>query len=366
VSLGPIEPGGDDVLAHPELAQVLEVGVGLGLELAVRTSLRRASAERLRDVAARAHRILVEQSTPAGWKLLERWIPVVTTARREDLRPGPRVELRSGLSRATRPLAQLVSDAARWGVDELTIELVRTGDAALDEAGRRSARRALQELLARAVQGDDPLLPTATGWPTGFELVEEEGWRGRCPAGAEGGQPTCHPGDATGRYLRFDILACRGCELLAGCPVDRLDARVRLPFTRLVGARHLLDDLDHEDCGLGRLAGFIDQQPCLAGWEVLRIDRHGSIFPCVDGACGEALGNTREQPLAELWYGDTYNEFRRMGHGAAKVMPHVNRTHCRYHCRSVIRFASRLARLERLTATEREALASVSEEDRLR
>ena len=68
--------------------------------------------------------------------------------------------------------------------------------------------------------------------------------------------------------------------------------------------------------------------------------------------------------LAELWYGDKLNEFRRMSYGAAKVMPHMDRTHCRFHCPELLRFTELLRRLERLTPEERRALEGVCAEDR--
>ena len=227
----------------------------------MKTSLHEATPERLRSVAALAQAVRFEETTPADRKRLERWIPVIAAARLDAERAGPRLRLRSRLGSTSRGLAEIISQAASWGINELTVMIDRF-EGQLDPTGRAAARAALLDLMERSalldgpvqaplehqlMTGQEPLLVTGTGWPPGFQLdlgdrTGEGEARGRCPAGVEAGAPSRHPADPDGRYLSFDLRTCRDCELLAACPVDRVDGRVRLPMLRLRGCAELLTD----------------------------------------------------------------------------------------------------------------------------
>jgi len=86
---------------------------------------------------------------------------------------------------------------------------------------------------------------------------------------------------------------------------DLMSARRQLES---LGVRHNIDEY-LALVQLGRHAW--SQTPCYAGWFQCHVKVNGVIVPC--GHCYSEVGNMMEKSFAEIWNGNAYREFRRLG-----------------------------------------------------
>lgn len=364
-----------DPLGHPDLDQVLGRARELGLDLTLRTALSINDAGRLRQITCQLQSLEV-QLEAAGWERVERWLPVVTAQRAEALLSLPQLTLRCQPSRTEPEVARMVRQGIAAGVDRLVLQLAWSEEDRLTDDQRQAARQALQRLLVEALVDEpldverdgwpvaqDALFVPGSGWPAGFVVERGPPWTVSCPAGARASGLRQREGEPATRHALFAKSTCTSCELLAGCPVDRVDFSVRLPLVRLEAPARHLSDLEHPDSGFGRAAARVDASPCLVGWEVARVDAAGRLYACPEHG-GEPLANVLETPLSTVWYGRPLNELRQMSRRAAKALPYLERRRCGEICVRQERFAELLARIEALTPEQRELLAALGDGER--
>ena len=371
--------GEGDVVGHEGLPRLLAQARRLGLLATLRTRADGLKdADLLRRVGQSVWQVEVEALTKADLQAAARWIPVLTSRRAELQLPLPQVVLRVCLERDHADADAAISCALDCGVDQISLDIARGERQRMSEQQRTDVRAAVLRSLAGALlddgfarnpeqwpaQADAHLIPVA-GWPAGFCLARDaEAPVLTCPAGACSSvirRPRADPGC---RLAVFDRQICRACDLLTGCPVDRVGFVVRLPLTRLGRPAFLLSGLASSDSGLGERARWLEQSPCLVGWDEARIDGAGRLFVCP--RCGsEPVGNVLEAGFPSLWYGRALNDFRHMARGAGKSLPHVERSRCATVCDRLMRDAQLASELEALDPARREALASVGAAERL-
>ena len=346
--------GARDTLTCDGFAGVLLRAAELDLSVTLRTQLTEVTdAEALWRAAATVQRIELEPVSDDDWRALDRWAAVLAARRQQALRRFPELSLRVGLGLSCE-LARALRRARAAGIDRVRVRPTR-GDMTAEDRAR--ARTALEQLAPESV-GQGLLLPGA-GWPAGFEIAGD-GASCTCPVGATATEVRV---ERWGALATFDPTACRSCELAAGCPVDRIDHRVRLRLTRIEAFHELLEELGHPDAGLGQRSSRIDSTPCLVGWDAARVDASGALYVCPE--CGaEPVGNVLEQGLAPLWYSRALNGFRHMARTAGKALPLVNRSRCGLICRRARRNAALLAGIDALPPPLREALSSFGAGDR--
>ena len=365
-----------DVVAAPGLGAILEQVAELDLSVALHTGLTGVeSADALRAVGDRIQRLEIELDSDdiPGWRSAMRWLPVLAARRVERRLRWPRLALRLRLRAGGAAPGALLDGALAAGVDRLWVEPERGEEQRMDAQERGAARDALLALLSRAVidppfdpatrpvDGRDAPLVPGSGWPAGFQL---EAARVVCPAGVEAVAQRPALRDRGARYAGFDRRHCLRCDLLADCPVDRVDFNVRLGLALLLNPARSLADLAQPDGGLGERSHWIETHPCFVGWDAARIDSAGLLYVCPE--CGsDPVGSALQEGLAGLWYSRALNEFRHMASTAARAVPFVTRARCGARCRRISRASALRERLRSLGPVRRQALERLGAADRL-
>jgi MoaA/NifB/PqqE/SkfB family radical SAM enzyme len=70
--------------------------------------------------------------------------------------------------------------------------------------------------------------------------------------------------------------------------------------------------------------GVVEEVPCYVGWLFARIMTTGNVVPCCKGHRMH-MGNIFKNRFKEIWFSDTYNEFRDNGLKLAKAHPYFSR-----------------------------------------
>ncbi|MFA5362812.1 MAG: radical SAM protein [Candidatus Omnitrophota bacterium] len=70
--------------------------------------------------------------------------------------------------------------------------------------------------------------------------------------------------------------------------------------------------------------GVVEEVPCYAGWLFARIMTTGNVVPCCKGHRMH-MGNIFKNRFKEIWFSDTYNEFRNNGLKLAKAHPYFSK-----------------------------------------
>lgn len=86
----------------------------------------------------------------------------------------------------------------------------------------------------------------------------------------------------------------------------------------------------------GALSGNYDQQktsqiPCYIGWIFSRILADGSVSPCCR-AVKKIMGNINNQAFGDIWFSESYNEFRSKAKNLPKTDPYFSGVGCLKMC----------------------------------
>jgi MoaA/NifB/PqqE/SkfB family radical SAM enzyme len=99
----------------------------------------------------------------------------------------------------------------------------------------------------------------------------------------------------------------------------------------------------------------VEAIPCYVGWLFVRVLPTGEVAPCCRGV-GKPLGDLRTQSFTEIWHSAPYREFRRMALRESKRHPYFAPIACHRTCDNLMHNREFHARLEKLTAAERDHL----------
>ncbi len=99
----------------------------------------------------------------------------------------------------------------------------------------------------------------------------------------------------------------------------------------------------------------VEAIPCYVGWMFVRVLPTGIVAPCCRGT-RKPLGDLNEQSFTEIWRGEKMREFRRYALGERKSHPYFAPIGCHRTCDNLMHNREFHARLERLSAEERDHL----------
>lgn len=325
------------------------------------------SFERLRDVLGYlwARKRALGRSAP-----LVKMYHVVSSVNCRDLEPMVALAVETGCEQVELQITDIVpgrsdslalSDADRAAVIE---QLGRIAARAVDPtrtAARGTSAYAALDSLAEARQFGKFEKPMFPGWTWGDPLLETI----YCPRGKEGSLPVRDFCDATEtRYHYFwSVWDCHRCPDFATCPVDKTHLAITKEFTELVGFGSFYRRVASMRATAGGEVRYeeqiVDRIPCTIGWTYSRVRVSGEVIPCCKGHL-HPLGDLHHQSFADIWYGPTTDELRRMGKHQAKAHPYFSRIRCYAACDNVGHNLATANRLAALTPSDRALLAGAA------
>lgn len=106
----------------------------------------------------------------------------------------------------------------------------------------------------------------------------------------------------------------------------------------------------------------VSELPCWMGWYFCRIMADGQVSPCCRGV-DYSMGNLNERGFREIWQGEAYNLFRRMGLAADKSHAYFAAMNCYKMCDNLMHNILFRDRLASLSAEQRQELLQLSVSD---
>jgi MoaA/NifB/PqqE/SkfB family radical SAM enzyme len=102
--------------------------------------------------------------------------------------------------------------------------------------------------------------------------------------------------------------------------------------------------------------------PCWMGWYFCRIMADGRVAPCCRGV-DYSMGNLNEKSFREIWSGEAYNTFRRMGLDEDKSHPYFTKMNCYRMCDNLMHNLIIKNRLSTLSAEQKAELLQIFQPD---